>query len=136
MKDIETRKDIDGLLVEFYKKVFADDLIGFIFTDVARLDLDEHLPIIGDFWETLLLGADVYTKRKRNPLQIHAGLHEKTPLLPEHFERWVGIFSATIDEMFAGERTEFAKERAEAIGRRMLNFVGGVEGEKVKIARN
>ena len=136
MKDIETRKDIDGLLVEFYKKVFADDLIGFIFTDVARLDLDEHLPIIGDFWETLLLGADVYTKRKRNPLQIHAELHEKTPLLPEHFERWVEIFSATIDEMFAGERAEFAKERAEATGRRMLNFVGGVEGEKVKIARN
>ena len=53
-RDIENRADIDLLMCEFYVKAMADDLIGHIFTDVARLDLDRHLPIIGDFWETLL----------------------------------------------------------------------------------
>ncbi len=133
MKDIETRKDIDDLLIEFYKKAFADDLIGFIFTDVARLDLDEHLPIIGDFWETLLFNTGDYAKYKRNPLEIHAVLHKKTPLLAEHFRRWLEIFNSTTDEMFAGERAEFLKLRAGTIGSRMLNFVSGAEEVRVKI---
>ena len=53
-QDIENRKDIDLLMVRFYERAMSDDQIGYIFTDVAKLDLDHHLPIIGDFWETLL----------------------------------------------------------------------------------
>ena len=87
MKDIETRADIDALLVKFYERAFADELIGFIFTEVARLDLVHHLPIIGDFWESLLFGSDDYSKRGRNPLQIHAVLNQKTPLETKHFRR-------------------------------------------------
>src|SRR5687767_4211861 len=102
MKDIETRADIDRLMTKFYEKAFADSLIGFIFTDVARLDLDEHLPIIGDFWESLLLEKNVYQIRGRNPLPIHARLNDQIPLTSEHFRRWLEIFRATIDELFAG----------------------------------
>jgi len=133
MKDIETRADIDALLVKFYERAFADELIGFIFTEVAKLDLVHHLPIIGDFWESLLFGSDDYSKRGRNPLQIHAVLNQKTPLETKHFRRWVEIFHKTVDENFKGERAEFAKVRAEAIGNRILNFVSGVEDGEVKI---
>ena len=126
MKDIETRADIDFWMTRFYQTAITDKLLGYIFTDVARLDLKKHLPIIGDFWESLLLGNNVYQVHGRNPLQIHAVLNEKTPLLPKHFRRWLEIFRATTDEMFAGERAEFAKNRAEAIANRMMNFIGKI----------
>ncbi len=126
--DIETRADIDALMSAFYLRAMSDDTIGYIFTDVAKLDLERHLPIIGDFWESLLLNGKAYQARGRNPLQIHADLDRRTPLEPHHFRRWLEIFSAMIDEMYAGERAEFAKLRAENIANRMQNYVRGVPG--------
>ncbi|MEP7211884.1 MAG: group III truncated hemoglobin [Acidobacteriota bacterium] len=126
MKDIENREDIDALMRLFYERATADESIGFIFTDVAKLDLDHHLPIIGDFWETMLFQSGSYAKHGRNPLQVHAALNEMVELLPEHFRRWLEIFERSVDELFAGERAEFLKMRASAIANRMLNFVSGV----------
>ena len=126
-KDIETREDIDRLMIDFYQKAMRDEMIGFIFTDVANLDIKNHLPIIGDFWESLLLGSNMYQKNhNRNPLQIHALLNEKTPLLPAHFRRWLEIFAETVDKYFSGVRADFAKTRAEAIANRMQNYINGV----------
>jgi hemoglobin len=125
-QDIETRKDIDALLNEFYKRAFADDRIGYIFTDVVKLDLEKHLPVIGDFWESMLLGNNVYRRHGRNPLQIHAEINEKTSLEVKHFRRWLEIFHTTVDEMFAGEKADFAKSRAEAVANRMRNFIADV----------
>ena len=134
-KDIETRADIDDLLHRFYARALQDETIGYVF-EIAELDLERHLPIIGDFWETLLFGTKSYQKHGRNPLQIHGELNLKTPLLPAHFRRWLEIFRATIDESFSGERADFAKSRAEAIANRMLNFVSGVPAiEKRHIAK-
>jgi hemoglobin len=122
-KDIETRADIDDLMNRFYGKALNDEAISYIF-EIAELDLQHHLPVIGDFWETLLLGSGNYQRHGRNPLQIHALLNSKTPLLAEHFRRWLEIFTQTVDETFAGERADFAKLRAEMIANRMLSFVG------------
>lgn len=124
--DIETRADIDRLMIAFYRKAFADPVIGYLFTDIARLDLEKHLPVIGDFWETLLLGTKIYQQHGRNPLMIHAELHEKSPLDARHFRRWLEIFRETVNENFSGERADFALMRAEAIANRFLNFVSGV----------
>ncbi len=66
-KDIETRADIDDLMNRFYARAIRDETIGYIFTDVAKLDLEHHLPVIGDFWETLLFGTGNYQKHGRNP---------------------------------------------------------------------
>jgi len=125
-KDIGTRADIDDLMNHFYARAISDETIGYIFTDVAKLDLEHHLPIIGDFWETLLFGTGNYQKHGRNPLQVHAVLHQKSPLSAKHFRRWLELFRETIDKSFAGERAEFLKRRAEAIANRLLNFVSGV----------
>jgi hemoglobin len=123
-RDIENRADIDLLMTEFYSTAMVDSTIGYIFTDVAKLDLDHHLPIIGDFWDTLLFQAGSYSQYGRNPLMVHAELNEKTPLKSAHFSRWLVIFSETIDRLFAGERAEFLKFRAEMMADRMLNFIG------------
>jgi len=135
MKVIEKRVNIDLWMKNFYEKATKDELLDYIFTDAAQLDLKKHLPIIGDFWESLLLGNNVYQVHERNPLKIHAILNEKTPLLPIHFQRWLEIFCSTTDEMFAGERAEFAKNRAIAIANRMMNFIGKIPVARV-IAKN
>ncbi len=123
MKDIETREDIDALMQESYKRALADEKIGFIFTDVMKLDLEQHLPIIGDFWESLLLGANKYHLHGRNPMQVHARINSKVELTFEHFERWLEIFGGTVDEMFTGELAEQSKMRAKAIAHNIQRFI-------------
>ena len=122
--DIQTREDIDLLMHVFYKQALVDDVIGYIFTDVAKLDLEHHLPIIGDFWESLLFGTGSYASHGRNPLLVHKELDAKSSLNREHFERWLEIFTATVDDLFAGERADHIKVRAVAIAARMMDFLG------------
>ena len=107
--DIKARRDLEILLAEFYKVATKDAEIGHHF---AELDLTAHLPVIVDFWEKILFDKPVYFG---NPLVIHQKLNEKSPLTPEHFQKWFQIFSQTIDENFAGETAENAKLRAKMI---------------------
>lgn len=110
--DITLRSDIERLIDAFYEKVKADPVIGYIFNDIARVDWPRHLPIMYDFWEFLLLNGKNYTG---NPIQKHFDLHEKHPLRAEHFDRWLVLFQATVDELFAGPVADDAKGRAAAI---------------------
>ena len=110
--DISNRIDITRLCSEFYERAFADELLGPVFVDVAKLDLDEHLPTIVDFWETVLLGARSYRGGAFAP---HARLHMQVPLTRRHFDRWLAIWFATIDRLFAGEVADDAKFRAQRV---------------------
>ena len=108
-RDIETRADCEQLVRAFYERALADPIIGFIFVDVARLDLDAHVPVIASFWETILLGAKSYGG---GAFAVHAHLHGKVRLQEGHFKRWLGLWFATVDELFAGPRAEQAKVHA------------------------
>ena len=48
-KDIANRTDIELLVNKFYDKVTADTTIGYIFTDVAKVNWELHLPRMYDF---------------------------------------------------------------------------------------
>ncbi len=122
--DIEDRADIDRLMQNFYQRALVDDVIGYIFTDVAHLDLESHLPIIGDFWETLLFRAGDYAGRGRNPLEVHRQLHLKSAFEPRHFMRWLELFVRCVDEEFEGVRAQFIKMRAHAIANRFQENLG------------
>ena len=113
-RDIETRADCERLVRAFYGRAFEDPIIGFLFTDVARLDLEAHVPRITSFWETILLGARSYGGGAFRP---HAALHAKAPLRRAHFDQWVSLWSSTVDELFAGERAELAKAHAARVAR-------------------
>jgi hemoglobin len=119
MKDIENRADIDLIMNAFYKRALVDDAIGYFFSEVVHLDLEHHLPIIGDFWESTLFGSPTYSTRGRNPLAIHKHLHQLSPLTAAHFNRWLQLFTTVVDEEFEGERAGHLKMRAEAIAARM-----------------
>ena len=111
-RDLQDRSDIRDLVDGFYRRAFADPLIGPIFTEVAKLDLDHHLPIMCDFWETVLFNAGLY---RRNALQLHLALNARHPLRPEHFDRWLELWIANVDEHFRGQKAELAKLQAQRI---------------------
>ncbi|MEO6587704.1 MAG: group III truncated hemoglobin [Pyrinomonadaceae bacterium] len=108
-KEIETREDLEKLLTEFYRIAPFDQQIGHHFDDT---DLDAHLPIIVDFWEKVLFGKPVYFS---NPLLVHQILNAKAALTLSDFQRWVEIFTNTVDKFFTGEIADTAKLRARAI---------------------
>lgn len=110
--DISTREDIAQLLAQFYKKLLADDSISHFFIDVAKINLEEHLPILADFWEMILFQKDKY---RNNPMAIHLALHKQSPVKPAHFSTWLNYFCGTVDELFEGPVAEQAKQRAESI---------------------
>ena len=70
------------------------------------------MPHIKDYWCKLLLGEQAY---QRHTMNIHRQLHGKQALQAGDFQRWLALFNATLDEGFAGERTERARQVAAAI---------------------
>ena len=136
MRDIETRTDIEELMAAFYRKALADELIGYIFTDVARIDLEHHLPVISDFWEMMLFGTVNFpAKYGRSPMQVHQALSEKVNFRAEHFGRWVKLFCETVEERFAGERAALAKVRAVSIAETMRLKFSSESAAGVQIVR-
>lgn len=121
MHDIETRADIDELVGAFYDKAMRDEMIGYLFTEVARIDLAAHLPVIADFWEMILFRTiNFQEKYGRSPMATHGALNEKEPLRRAHFTRWLRLFAETVDERFNGPTAELAKMRAVSIAHTMV----------------
>lgn len=116
-RDIETRDDVERVVRTFYERAFADDMIGWLFSDIAGLDLEAHVPRITAFWETVLLGAHSYTGGAFAP---HASLHRQVRLRAGHFDRWLLLWCTTVDELFDGPRAALAKVHALRVGRAFL----------------
>jgi len=108
--DITGRPEIELLVNRFYEKVRADDLIGPIFDDVAKVDWDVHLPKLYAFWQTVLFGNGGF---QGNPLKVHFDLVRETSMDWSRFERWLALFNQTVDELFAGERAGHIKRIAD-----------------------
>jgi len=116
-KDIGNRADIQLLVDTFYDKVKQDETIGYLFNDVAKVNWEQHLPRMYDFWENILFQTGGF---KGNPMAAHVQLHQKSPLTAAHFERWQQLFLATVNELFEGDKAELIKQRARSIATMML----------------
>ncbi len=119
-KDIQDRNDIITLVNSFYDKVKVDDTIGYIFTDVAQVNWETHLPRMYDFWENILFSTNNFDG---NPMRTHVELSQKTKMDFPHFLRWNILFETTVDELFIGEKAKEIKKRAFNISNAMLSKV-------------
>lgn|GEM_PF-424938 len=122
LADIANRGDILNLVNTFYTRAFADSLIGPIFTEVVHMDLVRHMPIMADFWQTVLFKAGLY---HRNALKIHFDIHALEPLTLDHFNRWLQLWTNTVDALFSGEKAEMAKVQAHLIAGSLHRRVTG-----------
>ena len=111
-KDIENRDDLLQLMQEFYKKLLADPSINYLFTTIAKINLDHHFPVLVDFWDSVLFQSDTYHK---NAMRPHLDLHQQSPLQKHHFETWLRYFKEAVDEGFEGANAFIIKERATSI---------------------
>jgi hemoglobin len=118
------------LVRAFYGRALADPIIGFLFTDVAKLDLEEHVPRITNFWDTILLGAHSYGGGAFRP---HIELHLKVPLTRGHFDRWLFLWAMTVDELFEGERAELAKSHAVRVATAFESRLRSFEGDGIEL---
>lgn len=107
--DLVDRAGIELLVNAFYQKVRSDEVLGFIFDEVARIDWPTHLPRMYAFWETVLFRSGGYSG---NPLTMHARLAGQTAMGRMQFDRWLTLFCQTVDELFAGENADHLKNIA------------------------
>jgi len=91
-----TKAHIETLVRNFYQKVQADELLSPIFNDVAQVNWEHHIPLLCQFWNSIMLKTNEY---HGGAYMKHLAIGEKTPIKEEHFARWLEIFrqQAAID---------------------------------------
>ncbi len=94
------------LLRRFYGWVMVDDILAEPFAELRSRGLDSHIPVMADFWETMLFRAGLY---RGSALQAHRHVHQRAPLSGRHFARWLTVWNDTVDEMFRGPIADRSK---------------------------
>jgi hemoglobin len=116
VQDLDAPEAIDALVERFYARVLRDPLLAPLFTEVAAIDLDHHLPLIKAYWRKMLLGDPGYS---RHMMAKHRAVDARRPLEARHYERWLSLFEAALDEGARGPLTERARVLARRIARNM-----------------
>ncbi|WP_423148149.1 group III truncated hemoglobin [Rubrolithibacter danxiaensis] len=103
--DILTLEDIKQLVDTFYNKVREDAFLAPVFNERIQDRWPEHLEKMYRFWQTVLLDEHTYFGSPFVP-------HAKLPVEHAHFERWMALFTETVNELFSGSKAEEAMWRA------------------------
>lgn len=85
-----TQKQLQKLIGNFYASIQKDEVLGPIFTEVAKVNWNKHIPLLVQFWSSVMLDTREYSG---NPMLKHSELNRKTELTLEHFNRWLALFS-------------------------------------------
>jgi hemoglobin len=109
LPDLQGRSEIGQFVNAFHQRVQQDDLLGFIFEEVAKTNRETHLPRLVAFWETVIFRRGGFVG---NPLAAHAKLVALTEMGRPQFDRWLLLFRQTVDVLFAGEHAGHLKSAA------------------------
>ena len=124
-KEIENIEDIRVFVDNFYTRVRADELIGPIFMEKIG-DWQPHLDKMYAFWNAALFGVAGF---RGNPFARHAPLK----IDRQHFDRWLQLFYATIDERFEGLIADDAKKRAALMANMFLYRLQQLDGKSDRV---
>ena len=122
--ELRSRDDVERLVRSFYRDAAMDDLLGPVFA-AAGVDWPSHIDRLTDFWCWQLLGESSYAG---NPLRAHLPVHGRTPFTDAHFERWLELFTATVDHHFRGPTADVAKSRATKMATALRRLLAGTSG--------
>ena len=105
-----TEEALAALVSTFYAKVRRDPLIGPVFNGAIE-DWDEHLPKLQSFWSSvMLLGTGRY---KGRPMPAH--IKHGDAISAAAFERWLGLWRETTDELLEEGPAAALQEKANRI---------------------
>ncbi len=116
MKDIAEIADIRLLVDTFYSKVRKDELLGQIFENVIQDRWPVHLEKMYRFWQTVLLEEHTYHGSPFPP-------HLRLPVEERHFDRWVQLFTETVNGLFDGEKADRAKWQGSRMAEMFLSKI-------------
>lgn len=116
LNDISDLEDVKLMVNEFYGKIRQDDLLKDIFNSVIQNHWPEHLEKMYSFWQTVLLNDRTYSGRPFPP-------HMQLPVDQTHFDRWLALFTTTVDELFEGKVAETAKWQANRMAQMFLSKI-------------
>ena len=117
-----TKKNIRIMVDRFYSKVLKDDLLADFFTEKLGDEMisDEwqtHLDTLTDYWASITLGDKAYSGQ---PVKLHIDLEG---LERETFERWLKLFSETVDKFYSKEIADIFKSRAQVIANSFMRLL-------------
>jgi hemoglobin len=109
MNDIQNQNDLSLLITLFYNKLLADKVVSYFFTETIKLNIENHIPIVVTFWSQAILGTGGYFNNLTN---IHLEIDKISKISENHFDVWLNHFNETVDENFAGSKSEEIKVQA------------------------
>ncbi|HZE17154.1 MAG TPA: group III truncated hemoglobin [Mycobacterium sp.] len=128
--DLSARADVEALLRRFYGRVLVDHVLAEPFTELRIRGLDSHIPVMADFWETVLFRAGLY---RGSALHAHRHVHQRTPLSGRHFVRWLTTWNDTVDQMYRGPIADRAKVQAARIAWAMHRRLTGTNTPELDV---
>lgn len=107
-----TAEHIKKLVTNFYHKVQRDEMLGPIFDGVAQVDWEHHIPLICQFWNSIMLKTNEY---HGNAYRKHVILGQKTKLTGEHFSHWLMLFQEEAFKHLPVPHAQLITEKASLI---------------------
>ena len=123
LPDLTDRVGIIRLVDRFYERIREDGLLGPIFSEVAQVNWETHLPKMYDFWDTVLFRSGTY---RGNPLSAHAKLVPKTDMSRAKFDHWLELFRETVAELYEGENAGHIVRCAEDMANVLYSKINNV----------
>ena len=118
-----TEQSLKLLVDTFYARVREDDLIGPVFNGAIE-DWPDHLDRLQAFWSSVMLTTGRY---KGRPLPAH--IKHGSAINPASFERWLGLWRETTNELMDSESAAAMQEKAERIAESLMLGIQFHRGE-------
>lgn len=115
---------IERLVRAFYARIRADEVLGPIFAARIR-DWEPHLKRMCDFWSSVVLQTGRYSGQ---PMRMHQPL----PVDARHFDRWLGLFKKTAEEVCPPDAAAHFVYRAEKIAESLELGIAASQGVLLK----
>ncbi len=126
-RDAEMAAGIDPVLIDrvvrdFYARIRTDEALGPVFSERIT-DWEPHLQRMCAFWASVMhVGESRY---QGQPMQKHQTL----PVDARHFDRWLELFAATVNEACPGPAADLFIDRSRRIARSLELGLALAHGE-------
>ena len=107
-----TQEHIEKLVTHFYNRIQEDALLGPIFNDIAQVDWIHHIPLLCQFWNSIMLKTNEY---KGSAYAKHLMLAKKADIKEIHFTHWLVLFQEEARKHLPAQSAEEIIKRAALI---------------------
>jgi hemoglobin len=108
-RDLDSRSEIHDLVIDFYREIVFDSVLGPVFDEVAEVDWAAHIPRLIDYWARVLLRDPSYDGFILKP---HQHVHAVQSFELDYFDRWYSLFTTSVDQRWSGPFADAAKDHA------------------------